>query len=325
MKLSQTHLRLVAIASAFVFAAAPLAYGQEEDEAPERNVTIDGPTVARLGIGFGKLEKAEFLAQTRGFGVVMGFDTVAQTDSELTTAEVAVAASNATLARARALFAANVSVSRQTVEAAERQVAADAAQLALAQRKAVSVWGQSLPWRTPAERTALLSRLAAGDVALARVTLPTASVGDTMPKSLRFERVDAGQGAKGWKASTIWSAPADPTVPGRSFFALIEGAKGLGPGERLIVYLPMGVQQSGVVVPSSAVLIAESKAWYYTVERLQPAIPSAPIDRFNRVELDLSRPMDAGYFMADGQVGQEIVVVGAGLVLARETGTEEEE
>jgi hypothetical protein len=243
----------------------------------------------------------------------------------LTTAEVAVTASEATLARARALFAANVSVSRQTVEAAERQAAADAAQLALAQRKAVAVWGQSLPWRTSAERTALLSRLAAGDVALARVTLPTAAVGDIDAENRSaFERVD-GTRRERLKGSNIWRRPADPTVPGRSFFALIEGAKGLGPGERLIVYLPMGVQASGVVIPSSAVLIAEGKAWYYTVSHLQPAIPAAPLVRFTREELDLSRPMDAGYFMADGEAGQEIVVTAAGLVLARETGTAEEE
>jgi len=325
MRLRFSHLRVALFVASLALLPVPFAYGQDEDEPPERNVSMDAPTVARLGISFGKLEPAQFLAQTRGFGMIMGFDTVAQTDSELTTAEVAVAASQAALTRARALFNANVSVSRQTVEAAERQAAADSAQLALAQRKAVAVWGPNLPWRNSAERSALIAKLAAGDLALARVTLPTSAVGDSVPKVLTLERVDAAQGARNWKATTIWNAPADPTVPGRSFFVLIDAARGLVPGERLIAYLPMGTAQKGVVVPASAMLIAEGKAWYYTVERLQPAIPAAPIERFTREELDISRPTDAGYFVPNGRVGQEIVVTGAGLVLARETGTSEED
>src|SRR5262249_12067662 len=240
MKHSQLSARLIAIVSAVSLALPIVAFAQDEDEPVERFVSIDAPTVARLGVGFGKLEAAQYTAETRGYGQVMPFDALAQTDGELTAAELAVAASEAVLKRAQGLFNANVSVSRQTVEAAERQVASDNAALMLAQRKAIATWGQNLPLRNSMERSALLARLTVGEIALGRVTFPASAVGDGTPPAFSLERVDAGQGGRKWKASTIGPAPADPTVPGRSFYVLIEGARGLVPGERLIANLPMG-------------------------------------------------------------------------------------
>jgi hypothetical protein len=320
--------RLVALGSLLLFASANFAAAQEaadDDEAPERSVTLDTATVARLGIATAPLEAAQFRAETSGFGVVMAFDMLAQTDADIATAESAVEASRASLARARGLFAADVSVSRQTVEAAERQAAADAAQLTLAQRRAVSLWGQGVPWTNAAERGRIFAQLAAGTVALARVTFPSSSVGDRTPSSLRAQRVDSGTGAESWTATTVWNAPADPTIPGRSFFALLRGARSLQPGERLLVSLPQGGAQRGVIVPSSAVLIAEGQAWYYAAEIIPLIIPMAPLEDFTRQMLDIGKPTANGYFVADGQPGQSVVVEGAGLLLAREIGTTEEE
>jgi hypothetical protein len=320
--------RVLVLGSVLLLASAPFATAQEaegEDEAPERSVTLDVATVARLGIATAPLEAAQFRAETNGFGVVMAFDMLAQTDADLATAESAVEASQAALARARGLFAADISVSRQTVEAAERQAAADTAQLTLVQRRAVAVWGQGIPWNNAAARSLIFAQLLAGDVALARVTFPANAIGERMPSSLRIQRVDAATGAGSWTARTVWSAPADPTVPGRSFFTLIERARGLQPGERLLVYLPEGSTQRGVIVPSSAVLIAEGQAWYYAAEVIPLIIPMAPLEDFTRHMLDIGKPTGNGYFVSDGEPGQSVVVEGAGLLLAREIGTVEEE
>jgi hypothetical protein len=324
----KTHVvRRLALAGLALFASAVVAAAQEpdEDEAPERSVTLDTATVARLGISTAQVESAQFRAETNGYGVVMAFDALAQTDADLTTAETATQTSKAALMRARELYADQVSVSRQTVEAAERQAVADAAQLALAQRRASAVWGQGSPLRTPQQRSTLLGRLAAGDVALVRVTFSSAAIGDGSPASLRMKRVDAPATANGWTATTIWGAPADPTVPGRSFFAIVERARGLSAGERLLVFLPDGRAQQGVVIPSAAVLIAEGQAWYYAAEILPLIIPMAPFVDFTRQTLDLGMPTPSGYFVPNGMPGQSVVVQGAGLLLARETGTVEDE
>jgi hypothetical protein len=318
---------MVVLAILAMFASMNFAVAQEEDEdeAPERNVTLDSATIERFGIMTMPLEAAQFRAETNGYGVVMAFDALAQTDADLTTAETAAQASQAALARARGLFAAEVSVSRQTVEAADRQAAADAAQVSLAQRRAAALWGPGVPWRNRQERSRFLGRLAAGDIALVRITFPSTAIGDGPPASLRIQRLDAGTAASGWTTTTVWSAPADPAVPGRSFFAIVDRARGLSPGERVLAFLPEGRSEQGAIVPSAAVLIAQSQAWYYTAEIVPLIIPMAPYVEFTRQMLDTSRPTTEGYFVPDGSPGQSVVVQGAGLLLARETGTVEEE
>ena len=177
----------------------------------------------------------------------------------------------------------------------------------------------------PGSATPLPARLAAGKAALARITFPPNAVGDTIPSSLKFERVDATKGSAGWTSGAVWSAPADPTVPGRSFYAIVERARNLLPGERLRVFLSAAKSQQGVVIPSAAVLIAEGKAWYYDDEHISPAIPDAPFEIFTRRMLDISQPTKEGYFVPDAEPGQVVVIEGAGLLLARETGSSEEE
>ena len=316
-----------------------VARAQEDDEEPDYSVRVDLATSTRLAIEVAPLKVAEFRAETRGYGSIIAFDSLAQTDADLATAESAVQASKAgleasqtALERARGLFAANVSVSRQTVEAAERQVsadtrqvAADNAQLALAQRKAISQWGQSLPLRNPADRTALLGQLTTGNVAIAKVTFSNGSVGNSIPTSLKIERVGPAEGATSWTSNRVWSAPADPTIPGQSFYALIDRARGLLPGERVIVTIPMGGVKQGVVIPSNAVVIAAAQGWYYERETVMPVIPLAPFYVYNRRMLDLSSPTSDGYFVAGGDSKQLVVVEGAGLLLARETGSDEDE
>jgi hypothetical protein len=339
MKFGMRFLFLFAVAGLIVFQPSFTARAQDEDEEPDYSVRLDAATTARLGIEVATLKAAEFRGEAGGFGVILPFDGLAQTDADLATAEAAVEASRASaeaskvaLDRAQGLFNANVSVSRQTVEAAQRQLgadlrqaAADTAQLNLARRKAVAQWGQSLPLTDRAERTALLARLGTGDTALARITFSNGTIGDTTPASVKIERIAAASGAASWTTNRVWSAPADPTVPGRSFYCLIDRARGLLPGERVLVSIPMGKMQQGVIIPSDAVLIAEGMGWYYDRETVMPVIPLAPFFIFNRRKLDLSQPTSDGYFVAGGDSKAVVVVEGAGLILARETGASDDE
>ncbi len=137
--------------------------------------------------------------------------------------------------------------------------------------------------------------------------------------------MEAGADTTSWTAKTIWRAPADPTVPGLSFFALADHARGLLPGERLIVSVPGEHAQQGVVIPSSAMIVAEGTCWYYAVEIQPLIIPLAPLKNFTRMALDISMPTAEGYFLPAGDPGQEVVVEGAGLLLAKETGVEDDE
>jgi hypothetical protein len=296
--------------------AAP-AFAADDDEAytaPDRSVTLDAQARGRLGIATAQARAMDFQVETRGFGQVMSVDALGQTDADLTVAESAARASQSALERAENLYKADTGVSRQVLEQAQHQAATDAAQLTLAQRKAIATWGHDAPWRDAAERRALMAKIASGNAALVRATLPQDSLSNT-PPTMRVEKLDQAAGDKGWSASMVWSAPADPTVPGRSFYMLVENAKGLLQGDRVRVIAGGGDKTKGAVVPADSVLIAEGKTWVYIEEKP---------NYFVRQAVDTTRPTQTGYFVPYGiQPGEAIVTRGAAHLLAKETGTED--
>jgi len=294
--------------------SAQAAEKKSPADARTRTVAMDAATQARIGIATAAAQAVQYQPEVRGLGQVMGIDAIAQTDADLSTAEAAAQASDSALIRARELHAADNSVSQQTVEAAVHQAAADAAQLALAERKAASAWGRDAPWHDRQSRHAWTQKIVAGQAAILRVTFPPDTVGDARLDSIRIERLNQpGEGR--WHPASVWSAPADPTVPGRSYFMLVEHAQGLNSGERVLVLASFGSVKAGAVVPSSAVVIAEGRTWFY--------VRSKP-DYFVRQALDLSQPLREGYFVVSGiQPGAPVVIQGAGQLLAREIGRED--
>ena len=296
-------------------AAGPaLASDDESFSAPDRSVTLEAADAARLGITTVAAEAKSFRTGARGLGVVLGLDALAQTDADLSVAESAAQASQAALTRAQGMFNADTGVSRQVLEAAQRQAVTDAAQLALAQRKSTATWGRDAPWRTAAERRALMQKIAAGDVVVIRATLPANILGSGAP-TLRVEPLGARAGSKPVTASTVWSGPADPAVPGRSYYMLVESAKDLAEGDHVRATGSAGAETPGAYVPAGAVLIAEGGTWLYIEEK--PGY-------FVRQVVELSQPSGEGYIVTHGvQPGEKIVTKGAGHLLAKETGTED--
>jgi hypothetical protein len=141
------------------------------------------------------------------------------------------------------------------------------------------------------------------------------ALGSTVPAKLRLSRIGAAPGSKSIETLAVWSAPADATIPGRSFFAILKGGD-VSEGERLIAHAAVGAAESGVVVPYSAAVISAGKYWCYVEEK--PGL-------FVRTEIDPGMPTDDGYFVKEGVgPGAQVVTSSAGLLLARETnpGTE---
>ena len=191
------------------------------------------------------------------------------------------------------------------------------AALVLAQRRLSATYGRNAPWKDD-YNSRLLSALAGGESKLARITFPLGTLGSSVPVKLRFVRVGEGHDSQGTESAAVWSAPADAAIPGNSFFAILPG-NAVSEGERLVAYAPTGAAEEGVVVPLSAVLMADSKYWCYVEER--PGV-------FVRTEIDERTPTDAGYFVKGGIVaGARVVTTSAGQLLAREinpTSTAEE-
>ena len=283
-----------------------------EDAASDTaDVKLDADEVAKLGVATSAAIAVRFVPAKQGFAVVLSHDAIAQAVADVTTAQAGARQSQAVLARMARLAGTAGAESAEARESAVRQAAVDSAALHLAEAKSSATLGQHPPW-AGRDDSKLPAELASGRSKLLRVTFPLGALTGASPSSLRIARLDAATTGERWTARVVWDAPADPGSPGRSFFALLQHTDA-GEGERLLAWAngeDAGGTESGVLVPPAAVVMSDGKYWCY-VER-QPNV-------FIRVPLDISRPMADGYFVAGIKPGEQIVTLGGGLLLARQT------
>jgi hypothetical protein len=286
-------------------AAAPAAAGEE----PAEGVALKPDEVEKMGIVVAAAAAAHHVPETAGFGVVTAHESIAQAVAELVSAEAVDRQSRAALARAKRLSGTPGALPADAQEVAERQATVDQAALLLARQRLTASFGQSPPWKGDVN-SPVLRALGDGEIKLVRVTFPLGSLGAETPGRLQLAHLNAANSAKSWTSTSIWGAPADATVPGRSFFALLKGSDA-SEGERLLVWAPAGAPEAGVLIPAAAAVISGGKYWCY-LER-KPGV-------FVRTELDTSMPVADGYFVKEGIAPNDKVVTNsAGLLLARET------
>jgi len=278
-------------------------------EEPEAGVKLTPAEAEKMGIVSASAAATTVAAETMGYGVVLTHDVIAQAVADVATAEAAARQSRAALARAANLAGTPGAFSAETQETAERQAAADEAALTLSRRKLSATFGLSQPWKDD-ERSKVLDGVANGTIKLVRATFPLGALTGATPRTLQVARPGASGTAERWKTGTVWAAPADATIPGRSLFALLQTSD-VGEGERLDVWAVVDHTDSGVLIPETAVVISEGKYWCYVEQ--QPGV-------FTRTAIDASRPVPGGYFVKEGIApGATVVTASAGLLLARET------
>jgi hypothetical protein len=278
-------------------------------EAREDGLVLKPEEVAKLGIETTLAMASTFTPEGAGYALVIGRETLAQGVAEVATADAASRQSRAALGRLQGLAGTPGALPTETLETAQRQASADAVALSLAQRKLSVTIGDNPAWKSGVSEPTL-NALASGRLKLIRVTFPLGVVSGGAPHTLRLARLDPASAAQGWTTREVWNAPADATVPGRSFFALLN-SNDVGEGERLQAWAPVGTATPGVLVPAAAVVISEGQYWCY--------IQRAP-GHFERVEVDASRSVAEGYQVTERvAAGDAIVTAAAALLLARET------
>jgi hypothetical protein len=305
------YRRLIVLAALVLLSSCgrPEQKPAAESEAEAPGLTLKTEEVESLGITTAPATAASWRQRVNGYGVVTPLDTIAQTDADVMTAQAAATQSAAAAARARSLSTGEeAAVSREVLETAQSKAAADTAALALARRKLEATFGRKAPWHDATSRQAIMARLASGRSVLVRVTFPLGSLDNETPPALQIARL--GANPKSWTTSAIWEAPSDATIPGRDFYALLDGSD-LAQNEHVTAAVSVGTAQAGVTVPAAALVYGESEAWVYIQTR-----PGT----FLKTRIDTSKAMGDGYFVAQGvRAGQPVVVGGAGLLLARET------
>jgi hypothetical protein len=290
-------------------AEAPAAEAKDRGAPEAEGVNLKPEEVEKAGIKTATLAASSHTPESTGYAVVITRETIAQALADLTSAAAVERQSRSALTRARSLAGTPGAMPIEAQETAERQAAVDHAALVLAERRLSATYGQDSPWKEN-YTSPLLASLARGDTKLARVTFPLGELGSTVPAKLRLTRIGAVQGSKSIETLAVWSAPADASIPGRSFFAILKGGD-VSEGERLIAHAAVGGAENGVVVPYSATVISAGKYWCYIEEK--PGL-------FVRTEIDPGMPTDDGYFVKDGiAAGAQVVTSSAGLLLARET------
>lgn len=280
----------------------------KEDAA--EGVTLTPEQVEKLGIATQPAQALDYSEEAAGFGVVVNHESIAQAVAELATAKATERLSRSSLSRAQKLDGTPGAVSADVEEAAAQKAEVDAAALTLTSQRLSSALGMNPPWKN-GDKDAILQDLAAGKIKLVRVTFPLGALSGGAPARLRAAHIGAKPGT-GWKLNVVWDAPADATVPGRSFFALLKDSDA-GEGERLQVWAPIGESAAGVMIPAAAAVMSDGKFWCYVEKK-----PGA----FARVELDTSRPTADGYFVTEGVgAGDKVVTAAAGQLLAKESGS----
>jgi hypothetical protein len=278
-------------------------------------VTLTAEQAEKLGVATEPAKPIQYTAETSGFGIVISHDTIATAVAELTTAQAGGRQSHAALERAHRLIGTPGAMSADAVEGAARQAETDAAALALAEQRLTAIIGTGPPGGV-AKNAPTLRELASGKIKLLRATFPLGALQGPTPATLRAAHLDAlSPGAahpvQGWSLKVVWGAPADATLPGRSFFGLLHNSDA-GEGERLLVWAPgAGPSQQGVLVPSDSLLISDGKYWCYLETKAYVYV---------RRQINPDRPVANGYFVTEGiAAGDKVVTAGAGLLLARET------
>jgi len=281
------------------------AAAEEESGA---GVELKPEEVEKIGIVTEEAQAITREPEVPGFAVVMAHETIAQAVAELRTAEAAARQSRSAFERNKRLSGTPGAMPADTQETAERQAIADQAALALAKQRLSSTFGQNPPWKKREDGPELLA-LASGDTKLVHLTFPLGALGDASPTRVRLAHINASQGGKSWQSQSVWGAPADVTVPGKSFFATLKGADA-SEGDHLLAWASVGSPEPGVLVPASAVVVSAGKFWCYVEEK-----PGS----FVRTEIDPTRPIEDAYFVTQGvSAGDKIVTAGAGQLLARE-------
>jgi hypothetical protein len=286
--------------------AKPAAPGKAD---AGEGVTLTPDQMKKLGIVTQAAPATEYSEEAAGFGVVVNHETIAQAAAELATARATERLSQSALSRARRLAGTPGAVSADVEETAAQKADVDAAALTLTTRRLSSMLGMNPPWKN-VDKDSVLQDLAAGKIKLLRVTFPLGTLSGATPASLRAAHIGGNKPGIGWKMNAVWDAPADASVPGRSFFALLKNSDA-GEGERLQVWAPIGKSSSGVVIPAAAAVMSEGKFWCYIEKK-----PGT----FERIEIDTGKPTSDGYFVTAGvDAGDQVVTASAGQLLAKES------
>lgn len=297
-------------------------------KAPQRISVVNGETVITLdaatqrlsGIETASLQTTQSNQQLRAYGTVLDLQSLtelnngyANASAQLQIARAKLAASKTAFERARNLYNDQQNMSLAQFQAAEAAYQTDQASVAAAESllatlaaTAKQAWGSVLG-RAVVERTPLLTQLIGQQNVLIQVSLPP---GQSLAKAPQTAFVQTDNGPR---ANIQFVSPAtktDPRIQGASFFYTAAATGNLVPGMNVVASLPSDATREGVIVPGSAVVWWQGRAWIY--------LRTAP-ETFARRDIATDSPTaDGGYVATNIPNLTDVVTQGAQTLLSEE-------
>ena len=282
-------------------------------------ITLDTATQKRLGFTMATLSARVTRAQATFPAVVVPVQELVTfrnayiaTRLQLEKERIEDQVADKEYARLKALAGQEQNISEKSLEAAEGALETDEAdvraaeqQLNLQTSSLRQDWGGVVTdWAT--QNSAQLQHLLDRSQTLVSMTMPAGTT-FSPPRSVSLEL----PGGSRTQATFVSDYPKiDPRIQGRSVLYLTSSQSQLAPGLNLVAHLPVGALLKGVVIPASAVVWSEDKAWVYA--QVSP-------ERFSRSPVPTDVPVEGGFFAGEGlAAGDKIVTVGAQALLSEE-------
>jgi hypothetical protein len=274
----------------------------------ETVVTFDAATQKLMGLETAALQPAQLAPELKAYGRVLDVAPLTGLVSDLMATRAASGASQAELARLKALAAQN-NASERSFQAAEAAAARDQSQAESARLRLLSTWGRAIAERS--DLPELMQSLSSLASALVQLDLPAGQAVSSLPTRARL--LTLADESKAVPAELVGRAPnVDPQLQGKGFLFLLKtNSVQLAPGAAVSGFLEFpGESQSGVELPRNAMVRVNGATWVY----LQTGDQS-----FERREVKLDSPLSQGWFVREGlKPGDKVVIVGAQELLSEE-------
>lgn len=232
---------------------------------------------------------------------------------DIAKARAAARASQAEYSRLLKLNQSGANASAKSVEAAQATAESDAASLRNAEQSiALLKDSVRLRWNDDIARwveqdSPQFNAVLAGREFLLQVA-PAGTRAWTKPPAQIMVALPDGSRAPAHLWSTL--PQVDPRLQTPNFLYGIAPHPGILPGSNLSVFLPTGLAKQGVVVPYSAVIWWQGRAWCYIEQSA---------GEFIRQEVSTSNPVSNGWFVTGGiPAGVRVATAGAQTLLSTE-------
>jgi hypothetical protein len=283
-------------------------------------VTLDPDAVKDMGLAVTTLKAVRHAPQLETTAVVLSPQGLAALSATYVadTGKLAMARANLAVARneyqrLNVLYHEDQTTSLKALQAARGTLESSRAQTNAAQLQlrldALAVdqqWGPVLgKWLVA--RSPEFQRILAQREWLVELTLG-ASAAHLLPQTAHLTTPSGSQVS----AHLISSFPqTNPVIQGLNFLYVIPAEPGFAPGLNLAAEIPAGAPQSGVVIPSTAIVWSTGEAWAYK--------ETAP-GHFERLLVSTQAPVTGGWFVSAGFApGDRIVTRAAEELFSAET------